>query len=117
MSYTRYLSVKERQSSLSSVYSSSMESLFSSHGADSCWSIDQELAPTSTANTTPRFRAGYDTGFSAAEFDEEKSHSKKNGRVRKVRIVSLNFYIAGYVVPVRSYTVASCTQLTCLLLS
>jgi len=87
MSSTQYLSVKERQSSLSSVYSSSMESLSSSHGADSYWSIDQELALTSTAYTIPQFRAktsDYDTGFSTAEFDEEKKYSKKSGRVRKV---------------------------------
>jgi len=66
-----------------------MESLSSSHGADSYWSIDQELGPTSTAYTIPRFRAktsDYDTGFSAAEFDEEKKHGKKSGKVRKVRL-------------------------------
>jgi len=77
-----------------------MESLFNSHDADSCWSIDQELAPTpcSTAYTTPRFRnktSGYDTGFSTAEFDEEKFHSKKNGRVRKVRsIKNCSYFVA-----------------------
>jgi len=88
MSLTRYQSFKERQSSLSSVYSSSMESLSSLHDVDSCWSIDQELAPISTAYTIPQFRAetsNYDTGFSTAEL--EKKHSKNNGRLRKVRIV------------------------------
>ena len=63
-----------------------MESLSSSHGAESYLSIDQELAPTRTAYTIPRLRAktsDYDTGFSASEFDEEKKH-KKSGRARKV---------------------------------
>ena len=81
-----YLSVNQRQNSLSSIYSSSMESLSSSHGAESYWSIDQELAPTSTAYTIPRLRvktSDYDTGFSAAELGEKKH--KKSGRVRKVR--------------------------------
>ena len=58
-----------------------MESLSSSHAADSCWS---ELAPTSTAHTIPRVRAktsDYDT--SAAEYDEDKTHTKKYGRGRK----------------------------------
>ena len=76
-----------RQNSLSSIYNSSMESLSSSHGAESYWSIDQELAPTSTAYTIPRLRAkisDYDTGFSASELEEEKKQ-KKSGRVRKVR--------------------------------
>ena len=70
-----------------------MESLSSSHGADSYWSIDQELAQTSTAYTIPRLRtktSDYDTGFSAAEFDEEKKHSKKSGRVRKVKCTKRN---------------------------
>jgi len=68
-----------------------MESL---SDADSYWSLDQELAPTSTAYTIPRFRAktsDYDTGFSTAEFDKEKKHSKKSGKVRKVR---LRIYVA-----------------------
>ena len=61
-----------------------MESL---SDADSCWSLDQGLAPTS--HTIPRFRAkasDCDTGFSTAEFDKENKHSKKSGRVRKVRL-------------------------------
>ena len=78
-----------------------MESLSSLHGAESYWSIDQELAPISTAidikdyniygttYTISRLRAKksvYHTGFSAAELDEERKH-KKNGRLR-VRKVS-----------------------------
>jgi len=66
-----------------------MESLSSSHGAESYWSIDQELAPTRTAYTIPRLRAktsDYDTGFSAAEFDAEEKKHKKSGRVRKVSL-------------------------------
>lgn len=67
-----------------------MESL-SSTRTDSYWSIDQqhELVPTSTAFTIPRSKvktSDYDTGFSAAEYDEDKKHSKKvAGRVKKVR--------------------------------
>ncbi|XP_065899467.1 uncharacterized protein [Dysidea avara] len=80
----RNLSVNGRQNSLSSIYSS-MESLSSSHGAESYWSINQ--VPTSTAHTVPRLRtktSDYDTGFSAAEHDEEKKQTKKVGsRVRK----------------------------------
>ena len=97
----QYLNVNERQNSLSSIYSSSMESLSSLHGAESYWSIDQELTPISTAidikdyniygttYTISRLRAktsDYNTGFFAAKLDEERKH-KKNGRLR-VRKVS-----------------------------
>ena len=91
----RNLSVNGRQNSLSSIYSS-MESLSSSHGAESYWSVNQ--VPTSTAHTVPRLRtktSDYDTGFSAAEHDEEKKQTKKVGsRVRKVRIRAQHFSIA-----------------------
>ena len=63
-----------------------MESLSSSHGAESYRSAVSQM-PTSTAYTIPRLRtktSDYDTGFSAAEHDEEKK-TKKVGRVRKVR--------------------------------
>lgn len=65
-----------------------MDSLSSSHGAESYWSVNQ--LPTSTAYTIPRLRtktSDYDTGFSAAEHDEEKKQ-KKVGRVRKVRTLA-----------------------------
>ena len=61
-----------------------MESLSSSHGVDGWWSPKQELTPTSIAHTIPRLRtktSDYDT--STAEYDEDKKHSKKHGRVRK----------------------------------
>ena len=81
----RNLSIKGRQNSLSSACSSSMESLSSLHGMDSCWTTNQELTTTSrTAHTIPRLRAktsDYDT--STAEYDEDKKHSKKHGRVKK----------------------------------
>ena len=85
MSISRNLNVNGRQNSLSSVYSSSMESLSSSHGAD----FDQEsLQELTTSYTIPRLRtktSDYDT--SAAEYDEDKKHSKKSARVRKVRTI------------------------------
>ena len=67
-----------------------MESLSSSQ-ADGYWPTgQQELVPTSSAFTIPRSKgktSDYDTGFSAAEYDEDKKQSKKvAGRVRKVRL-------------------------------
>lgn len=68
-----------------------MESLSSTH-SDGYWSIDQnELVPTSSAFTIPRTKlknSDYDTGFSAAEYDEDSEQSKKTptGRVKKVRL-------------------------------
>lgn len=65
-----------------------MESLSSTH-ADSYWSIERhELVPTSSSFTIPRSKdktSDYDTGFSAAEYDDKKS-KKVAGRVRKVRL-------------------------------
>ena len=83
----RNLSVNGRQDSLSSVYSSSMESLSSSHPADTSWSInqddDQELNTSSTISQLRINTSDYDT--SPADYDDDKKHSKKYGRVRKVR--------------------------------
>lgn len=66
-----------------------MESLSSTH-TESYWSIDQhDLVPTSSAFTIPRSKvktSDYDTGFSAAEYDEDKKQTRKVGRVRKVRL-------------------------------
>jgi len=66
-----------------------MESLSSSHGMDSLYwsSTNQELirTPANTAHTIPQLRAktsDYDT--STAEYDGDKKHSKRHGRVRKV---------------------------------
>jgi len=84
MSNFRNLSINSRQNSLSSL-SSSMESLSSAH-TESFW---HDLVPTSTAFTIPRSKvktSDYDTGFSAAEYDEDKKQTRKVGRVRKVRI-------------------------------
>ena len=65
-----------------------MESLSSTHG-DSYWSINQhQLVPTSTSFTIPRSKdksSDYDTGFSAAEYDDDKKSKKVAGRVKKVR--------------------------------
>ena len=88
MSNARNLSFSSRQNSLSSL-SSSMESLSSAH-TDSYWSIEQhELVPTSSSFTIPRSKvktSDYDTGFSAAEYDDKKQAKKVTGRVRKVRL-------------------------------
>jgi len=80
----RNLSVNGRQDSLSSVYSSSMESLSSSHPS---WFInqddDQELNTSFTISQLRINTSDYDT--SPADYDDDKKHSKKYGRVRKVR--------------------------------
>jgi len=70
--------INGRQNSLSSISSSSMESLSSSHGASSLIVADQELTITLLRTKT----SDYDT--SATEYDEDKKHNKKSGRVRKV---------------------------------
>ena len=68
-----------------------MESLSSTH-ADSYWSTgQQELVPTRSAFTIPRSKvktSDYETGFSAAECDEDdmKQPKKVTGKVRKVRL-------------------------------
>ena len=90
MSNARNLGFNSRQDSLSSL-SSSMESLSSTH-ADSYWSTgQQELVPTRSAFTIPRSKvktSDYETGFSAAEYDEDdmKQPKKVTGKVRKVRL-------------------------------
>ena len=64
-----------------------MESLSSTH-ADSYWSMDQQdLVPTRAAFTIPRTKAktsDYETGLSAAEYDEDEEQLNVAGRVKKV---------------------------------
>ena len=90
MSNVRNSTLSSRPNSLSSnSLSSSMESLSSTH-ADSYWSMDQQdLVPKRTAFTIPRTKAktsDYETGFSAAEYDEDEEQLNiAEGRVKKVR--------------------------------
>ena len=73
-----------------------MESLSSTH-ADSYWSMDQQdLVPTRSAFTIPRTKAktsDYETGLSAAEYDEDEELQSVNvaGRVKKVLRAKKNF--------------------------
>jgi len=85
MNLNRNLIINGRQNSLSSINSSSVESLSSSHGTDS---FDQELT-ISRLRTTET--SDYDT--SAAEHSEDMKHSKKSGKVRKVSSLSFDHYI------------------------
>ena len=75
-----------------------MESLSSTH-ADSYWSMDQQdLVPTRTAFTIPRAKAktsDYETGLSAAEYDEDEEQPVNvTGRVKKVRRLQICIIIA-----------------------
>ena len=90
MSNARNSSLSSRPNSLSSnSLSSSMESLSSTH-ADSYWMDQQDLVPTRSAFTIPRAKAktsDYETGFSAAEYDEDEEQLVNvAGRVKKVRL-------------------------------
>ena len=91
MSNARNSCLSSRPNSLSSnSLCSSMESLSSTH-ADSYWSMDQQdLVPTRSAFTIPRRTkaktSDYETGLSAAEYDEDEEQSVNvAGRVKKVR--------------------------------
>jgi len=71
-----------------------MESLSSSHGVDSCWCrMDHELAPMNTAQYTTlrlRIKTSDYADTCGAEYSDEKKHSRRGSRVRKV----MNSYIS-----------------------